>query len=361
MKVGILTFHRANNLGAVMQCYALQRYLTLCGHDVNIIDYHCKAVEMQYDILNPRVLWSRKNIFASLRVYLDRIRQCQSLREKGKGFDKFRQKYLRLTEPVVALHSKMDYDVLITGSDQVWNLHITNGVDRLYFLCGPLPERIKRVAYAVSAADKFDIFDDNLSEVLCCLNRFDSISVREVSLKDYLTSKLKRTIYSCVDPCFLIDREEYDKMTIPSNVSKPYILVYQMTYIEAANEAAEKIGRDYGYEVMYYYGGAAPNRKNSHTIVNPQDFLGKIAGASLVLTSSFHGIVFSIIYEKDFWTFEYSGNGRQLNLLSLLGLRDRMVSSSKQIVLDKHVDYSTVHKSLDDVVMASKQFLNDAL
>ena len=80
-----------------------------------------------------------------------------------------------------------------------------------------------------------------------------------------------------------------------------------------------------------------------------------------MLTSSFHGIVFSIIYEKDFWTFEYSGNGRQLNLLSLLGLRDRMVSSSKQIVLDKHVDYSTVHKSLADVVMASKQFLNDAL
>lgn len=361
MKVGILTFHRANNFGAVMQSYALQTYLTVCGHDVNIIDYRCKAVEMQYDILNPRVLWSRKNIFASLRIYLDRICQCQSLREKGKGFDQFRQKFLQLTEPVVALSPKMDYDALITGSDQVWNIHITNGVDRSYFLCGPLSERIKRVAYAVSSADKFDIFDNNLSEVLGCLNRFDSISVREISLKDYLSSRLNKAIYSCVDPCFLINREEYDKMAIPSNMSKPYILVYQMTYIEAANEAAEKIGRDYGYEVMYYYGGAAPHGNNNHTIVNPQDFLGKIAGASLVLTSSFHGIVFSIIYEKDFWTFKYDGNGRQLNLLSLLGLRDRMVSSSNQIVLDKHVDYSAVHKSLDDVVKASKEFLNEAL
>ena len=101
MKIGILTFHRAENFGATLQAYALQTYLSQQGHDVNIIDYRCPAIEMTYDIFNPRILFSRKNVFISLKHYLSRFRNIKDRIRKKRSFELFWEHYYSKTSPVV--------------------------------------------------------------------------------------------------------------------------------------------------------------------------------------------------------------------------------------------------------------------
>lgn len=361
MRIGILTFHRANNFGAVMQAYALQRYLMSCGHEALIIDYRCKAIERQYDIVNPRILWSRKNVMISLKNYLQRILNCRSLYQKRIGFEHFRQNHLILTEPVNCLNQAKEFDAYISGSDQVWNIYITGGVDQSYFLFDLSSNNAKRIAYAVSSSDDVSVFDSHFSEILSYISKFDSISVREDSLKEYLAPRVKQDVRVCVDPCFLLNAKDFDVLAKKENVAKPYILVYQMTRVDVADVVAEALARKYGLDVIFYYGGTAPHKRNHSVIKDPLDFLGKIKGAEMILTTSFHGIVFSTIFEKKFWAFNYDGNERQRNVLNLLKLQNRMVDSVDDVPWMEEIDYTDVHRALYNVVEESKRFLLESL
>ena len=149
MKIGILTFHRAENFGAVLQCYALQSYLESLGHKVEIIDYRCKAIEEVYYLFDLRSLF-RLNIVSAFISYFKRILLWKDRLEKKRGYVSFRDKYLHLTKSIYKIKEDLGYDAYITGSDQVWNTSLLHGFNRIYFLDFPTSKEAKKISDKIS-------------------------------------------------------------------------------------------------------------------------------------------------------------------------------------------------------------------
>ena len=175
MKIGILTFHRAENFGAVLQVYALQRFLQEKGHEVQVIDYRNRHIEAMYHIFNPYVLFLRKNIFKSLIAYLSRFRNVGGRKQCKRKYEHFRNEYLKISGRCKNVADVADfYDCIIAGSDQIWNLHLTGGLDPNYFLAYKKGEGKKKIAYAASSeTDPKGLISCHSDEIGGCLDDFD--------------------------------------------------------------------------------------------------------------------------------------------------------------------------------------------
>jgi hypothetical protein len=134
MKVGILTFHRAENFGAVLQVYALQEFIISLGCEVEIIDYRNKAIERAYDLSDFSFFLRRKNIIASLFTLFVRLITFKDQSDRKNKYRLFREKHLQLSKKKYLLKEDFgnEYDIYICGSDQIWNLFITGGLDPVY-------------------------------------------------------------------------------------------------------------------------------------------------------------------------------------------------------------------------------------
>lgn len=364
MKIGILTFHRAENFGATLQAYALQTYLSQLGNDVEIIDYRCTSIERNYDILNPRVLWSRKNVFFSLKQYLKRFSSLKDRIEKKQSFKTFRTNYYYLSAPVLKVEKDLGYDVYITGSDQVWNAHLTDGIDDVFFLGFPMKANAKKISYAASSEnDPKGLLWNNREYVRNLLKSFDAISVRE----DFLRADLKRYVEApisiCVDPTFLLDKKSYQDIAIMPDIREKYVLVYHMTTMPESVTLANKIAEDRGFRIIEIFGGYSTDKdkRRYKSNLGPSEILGYIACAEVVITTSFHGLALSLIMNKDFWVVNHSGNYRQRNLLSLLDLENRLVEDSTSIRDESHINYSVINNAMSNLIDNSKSFLQVSL
>lgn len=364
MKIGILTFHRAENFGATLQAYALQTYLSGMGHEAKIVDYRCAAIERNYDILNPRILVSRKNVIASSRIYLDRFRNIRKRRTRKSRFNEFRKRYFNMTESVGRISRDMGFDAYITGSDQVWNLHLTHGVDDMYFLSFPMKQGARRIAYAASSEnDPKGLMWENRGRISALLKEFSAISVREEFLKDDISRYIDKPVRVCVDPTFLLDSKSYDCLAKQPEVSERYILVYHMTPSPEGVRLADRMAQSRGCRVIEIFGGYSSSKdEDRHKCdLGPSEILGYISKAEAVITTSFHGLALSLIMNKDFWVMNHSGNHRQRNLLSVLNLTERLVDDHMDCDVDLKVDYQDANVRLAQVVESSKVFLKESL
>lgn len=362
MKIGLLTFHRAENFGAVMQAYALQLYLQNEGHFVNIIDYRCPQIESQYHIYNPSILWQRKNIIISLTKYFERFRTLNERKYRKKLYEEFRQNYLCVSDRCSRIKYNGNYDAYIVGSDQVWNLHITGGVDKNYFLGFEVPNNVIKISYAASAEmDPFNLLDKNRVDINNYLSQFKEISVRETFLKSQIERFSNRKIKVCLDPTFLLHKQSYlDIAHKPQEEN--YILVYHMTPIPEAIVIAEKEALKAKCNVVEIYGGYSSDRKNKNCKYNlgPLELLGYILNAEKIITSSFHGLALSLILEKNVWVYNKGNNLRQRELLSKLSLEHRLVCSENE-TLYGDLDYNRINNKLSELIKDSKFYLKQAL
>lgn len=363
MKIAVLTFHRAENFGAVLQVYALQTYLTKQGYEVRIIDYRSKAIESQYQIFNPSILWSRKNIWISLCTYLHRFKHLVIRQTRKRKYIDFRNRYLHLTSPIGKIKRILDFDAYIVGSDQVWNLHLTGGVDRVFFLDFPMRHGAKRISYAASSEhDPNRSLHQRGHEIARMLKAFHAISVREEFLKEDLQPYVSCNIQVCLDPTFLLNKSDYLKLAVKPKESN-YILVYHMLLTEQGARLAEQIAEESGCKVIEIYGGY-PERgvKDSYRLdVGPLELLGYIANADKVITTSFHGLSFSLILEKEFWILNTGNNLRQRNLLMSIGLQHRMIAGSREYLPDDKLDWLEINGRLRKLVLKSITYLNNAV
>ena len=133
MKIGILTFHRAENFGAALQVYALQEKLKSLGYEVNVIDYRCNAIEQKYKLFTLGYFFERKNIFISLQTMFERILTFNLRKNKRSKYILFWNKYLQLSKSCTLKNIPTSYDYYICGSDQIWNPGILNGIDPVFF------------------------------------------------------------------------------------------------------------------------------------------------------------------------------------------------------------------------------------
>lgn len=356
-RVGIVTFHRAENFGAVMQSYALQTVIERLGHEAVIIDYRNKTIERNYHILNPAILLSRKNIIASISQYLYRFKNLKQRYLKKKYYRHFRQQYLH------SIPSKelSDIECLITGSDQVWNMHITGGYDSFYFLDHASLTGKRKISYAASA-------DKNISHLLKkhenrlrkALSDYKSLSVREDFLKDELAPYTDKMIAVALDPTFLLDKQSYLKIADKVK-EKGYVLLYQMTKSEESERLAKQIAAERNLHVVEVFGGYGERRGSRVLSPSPTYLLGLFANAQAVVTTSFHGVAFSLIFQKDLWVIDAGNNLRQRNILEKAGIPERIIKSTKEAGTNNSIDYNNVNKKLGELINDSTRFLSEAL
>ena len=365
MKIGILTFHCAYNYGAVLQAYALQEYLKTLGHEVHIIDYRPAYLLSSYKICAFK--WNsdcslKHNIFLLIRSLLILPTRIK----RSLNFKCFLKKHLSLY-PVKYLSMNSDFDAFITGSDQIWNPLITGGrYDDFYWGKLNVGSGKKVISYAASAGT-INNLESNPEFLRKMLSAYSSISVREKSLADYIEEKTGYKPYVVVDPVLLCDKNVFTSIMDKQKESVSYLLIFQLKYnddCQKISNIATKIAKQKGISVIRKLAPMSESLKDRDLLTNvrPETFLSLIAGASYVVTSSFHGTVFSLLFEKNFSTVKLSSqvSERMENLLDSVGLNSRLVDDVEDISYED-IDYNIVNKHINKLRSYSRNFLKAAL
>lgn len=361
MKIGILTFHCAHNYGAMLQCYALQEHLLSMGHSVQVINYQPKYLVKPYKIFDIERILS-KNIFKLVKNIAKELFLLPKRYRRYQAFNRFLSKRIRMSMLCNKDTIRDDFDAYVFGSDQIWNPNITNGVDDMYFGCFPFSKGQKKyVSYAASLG--LDTIDNVWEESFRVnLKNIDHISVREDTTVNLLTSFTDKPIKVVLDPTLLLSKPIWEKLS--DNVKRRnYVLVYQVREDPNTIEFAQHIAHQLNTDVIKLV--AWVKRKKfigENASASPEDFVSYIKHASCVVTTSFHGTAFSVIFNKPFYCLKL-GDGcdnRSSSLLSALNLDDRMVDKCERPTFSA-IDYSVPNEKIEQLRNESKSFLSLSL
>ena len=320
MKIGILTFHRAHNYGAVLQCYALQEVLKSMGHDVQVIDYRQPFIEDVYRTFNIRrfcrlALKHQKQALRYLAHISNRI-------TAKRHFESFASQYLSLSKEADASHIPYDYDVYVIGSDQVWNSSLTGGLDCIYWGDFKHNPSSKIIGYAISTSLS-DLAKFKKQQIEKYIDNFASLSVREESLSSYLKKeRLCKDSTICLDPTLVADKNIWNSLVSNKTENKRYVLIYQARGYKKTPDLlrlkAKCLAKKEDLEIV-----DLSSKKYS-----PKEFIDFFRYASCVITTSFHGVVFSVIFNRPLYAIALRDghDDRYTNLLKSLGAESLIVT-----------------------------------
>lgn len=361
MKIGILTFHRALNYGAVLQCYALYETIRSMGHDVEVIDYRPPYLEKYRKFIYSKT-FRRHGLIGKLKYILICILSFLKKKKSSKKFDVFFSKNIKLSTKVLSAEEiPSKYDAILFGSDQIWNPIISEGFDPLF--CGQFKKCSARfISYAASLGNPQNITTSQWSEINNYLKDFDFLSVREEKLAAYLSDTGKE-IRTVLDPTLLAPRDIFDRIAIKPKEER-YVLLYMLEADENAIVFAKRIAEDRGCPLIRITAGYSYEKKVSgyeiKSGVDIGEFIGYFKYADYIINISFHGTAFSVIFNKDFYTLKSRNYERAYGLLKNLGLQDRFVCHENKIEL-KSIDYDGVNHMVIKKRSYSLDYLNNAI
>lgn len=368
MKIGILTYHRAHNYGALLQAFALKTHLTNLGHNVNFVDYWPTYHGEEYQLIP---FFKNRSIFGKIKSIIFLIFGFSRIIRRRHGYLQFiRQKLCLDDNPQFRTEielTRVDYDVVIYGSDQIWrrsNSPNNNGFSDVYF--GAFPKNVKhKVSYAASMG-VVDINSQDKQYIKRMLKNFNAISVREEGLKKYIDELTPQSVALVLDPVFLLSKNDWSALI--SNMKRvtdeKYILFYHLTRSTEANSFVNYLNKRYQYRVIEIRGVVEPLLigKRYFQTANPYDFVTLIQNAEIVVSTSFHGVAFSLIFEKQFYAFCANENSERIkSLLDNLGVSDRFISNNNTGVIDNLIQYKIVNDKIASLRKESHQFLNSNL
>jgi len=354
MRIKTVTFHGAHNYGAVLQAYALQNTLISLGYENEIIDYRVEKnnifIKSKINLNKSGIVTIILNIFILLRYHDHKTR--------FNKFERFISDYLLLTKPYNSYEKLNLYppeaDVYLAGSDQVWN--ISNIIREVFFLKFGIKDA-KRISYAASMGT-CDLNMDKKIFFGKLIAGLDKISVREKEASDFIKDNYNIESEVHLDPVFLLRKDKWGEIANEYNINSKYILCYRLSFSSLLNYSLKKLKQMTGYDVVVI----TPNiREKVHGDIyirnaGPKEFLGLIKNAQIVLTTSFHGTAFSIIFERRFYSFPVAMKSRITNILALLGLSDRQVSNIEDVSLEG-INYEKVNVALSKEVSKSLDYL----
>ena len=308
-KVGVLTFHRAENYGSVLQAYALQKYLTdKLGIENELIDYIPSGQEEFYKLFVP--ITNIRNLIGNIL----KLSIANKYKKRKDAFQGFLNSNLAISKDKYSAFNKNSllsnqYSLIITGSDQIWN---TECADFSWDYLLEDVHGLKKISYAASmGGGKISDYDRYKK----CLEEYTSISVREQYASDVINLMFnnEKKIEVSLDPTLLLDKEDYNKIAAPRKIQGDYIFLYSVYHDDKLLHTIRRMKKKWGMPIITLI-----SRNNSYKVLlngiklaneeGPEDFLGYIRYAKFVLTNSFHGSVFSMIYGKEFY---YLGDYRQ--------------------------------------------------
>lgn len=360
-KILTLTTQFANNQGAILQCYALQHFLSkVDGVDCLVIDYYPKGAERSWVALPfPKTLKQfLKNIYTLFNVkwMIGKKKKCKVMREFIKNYIVTTpQKYDR--NAILSNPPKADF--YICGSDQIWNFVIFDDMTYYFDFVDKVPGA-KRIAYAASLSDPWN--EDQGKKVNPFLEKFSELAIREVGhvslVQKYAPSKDVKWV---CDPVFLLLTSQWDEIAVGPHETEPYILCYFLNIDSKAVEFVNKMKKLTGYKVINLVLSSREKFKSDKLVYayTPKEFVGYIKHASFIITNSFHCSAFSSMYRKNFRFIPKSwANERLTSLEELFGYKVIMTQEmiNKFTVEDMPLDYSKAGK-MDDFIAQSKKYL----
>ena len=285
MKIGILTFVNAVNFGAVLQAYGTQSYLKANHIDSELINYTPCSINGKAENTG-----NIKNILKKLSLLKHPFKFLNAKITK-KNISNFKNSYLKISPYQYIgeiFELKEDYDIIIAGSDQIWNTGLTF-CSKSFFL--NFNTSAKKTGYAVSVGKK-DFSDAERRMIHEYAHNFDMLSVREKNLKEYLKEVENIDCNLVCDPVFLPDKNTWDNLAVTPS-QKNYILVYTMEYNDQLKNIINKLKKITKKKVYCINGGGdKAKHRISATFINhtsPQEFIGRIKNADILLTNSFQG------------------------------------------------------------------------
>lgn len=364
MKIGILTYHRAENYGAMLQAYALKTYLQTLGHDVSFVDYWPKYHSDYFRIFPWQQIKARKllskvgyTVKLCLWVFPRYMRKSR--------FQRFMRERLNVSSKIgyVSDDKTEQYDAVVYGSDQIWRKQNLGGVsfDAWYFGSKNV-NTSKKIAYAGSMG-ALQLTNEDTAYVKKMMLNFHSLSVREKDLQLFL-SDLGISSSLVTDPVFLLSKDYWAKLSKNSNVKKGrYILFYHLLNTPESTQFAEKLSRQTGLPIREVTKIMSFNHIGSRYIYSAsvEDFLSLIKNAEYVVSNSFHGVAMSIIFEKQFFAVGMGNRAnRVVSLLGALGIDDRY-RGSELTFPEQQIDYVKVRERLQTMKKYSEDYLRNSI
>lgn len=372
-KTALITYHAAHNNGSFLQAYATQRMIQKLGHECDIIDFSTPRQQYLYDVYKK--VSGPKDVLKNLYA----LAHHKVIQKRHDDFTTLIHSALKLTpkfyEDVSQLGELNDnYDVFVSGSDQIWNMDAWDYSDAY---CLSFVTDKPKISYASSMGGH--ILEKRGDQALAkryqqLLSSYSAISVREQSAKEYLTPLLEQPVTQVIDPTLLLEPEDYESITAPQLVDEPYIFYYAIDSIEL-NESAALAVKAYAEAhhmpvyVMFTGNKSYGLKKYGFHMIDvaaPNHYLSLIRYADHVLTASFHGTAFSILFNKQFHVVRGKKNGkvnmddRMSSLLKVCGLESQQLIEG-QPWTDCEIDYTEVKPKLDAEKQRCIEFLTNAI
>lgn len=364
MRIKTITCHHVYNHGAYLQALALVIYLQSIGHEAEIINYRPDYLRGHFNLWHIEHRY--KKIGLGWLYLLAKLPERLIAFKRKKVFDKFYKKHIQTTtqeyHSIDELRANPPIaDCYIAGSDQIWNTSFKNGTDPGFYLDFG-GKSVKRISYAASfATDELaDFATDFVKEKLC---NFDYISVRESSGLNILNN-LGFNGEQVVDPVFLLPIQWWDKFASNDGLNENYILVYDFENSPEIKTIAKRLAKLKNIKI-YSIGSHKLKYANRNYInYDPTTFVGLIKNAKYVISNSFHGSAFALIFKKNFFVVNRADglNVRMRDLLSKCNLQSRIISTdATNNQLLSQISYSNVSSLINQDIAKSKRFLNNTL
>lgn len=363
MKIGIMTTHAALNNGAVLQAYSLQTYLTSLGHHVEFINYE------EYYPFRYRNYVS-KSIKRTLHLLQDRLKEKKYSKDFkfGKILNRTSMVYNTLED---LQQNPPKCDVYITGSDQVWTVASRKEVRRPFYLDFG-PKETKRISYAASLGqcEVPKLMEEDMKKLLL---DFDAISVREISGVEYIQNLVgdAKEVFHAIDPTLLVDGSIFSKIfskeleLVQNSFIVSYSLAtYQEEHLNMVNYIQKKLG-NLPIKNLRNPGSCIHLENAENIIVNPGEWLKYFNLSKINICTSFHAVVFSLIFHKQFIVISPYVNKRIMSLLELVGLEGQYIAvydeNKLDVLIEKKIDWSYVDEQINISRIKSRTFLKSAL
>lgn len=363
-RIGIITYHRSRNYGAQLQAYASRTALEKMGHQAEVIDGNHIGQTKSF------LFWNFSNLKGFLGSLRNNLLTLVSERKRARKFVDFSQHHIGLSAPCPtreALEQQCRaYDAVITGSDQVWHPQICEG-DTAFFLDLPL-RREQKIAYAPSFGVA-EYTEEEVQRYMPLIKDIGHLSVREQAGQELIRRHTGRDAALVLDPTMLLTRADWEKLVLPAPYKKPYLFYFTILNEPTGTDAmVRRIAAQRGLEIVRIGGlkdilkrGFINARANG-----PREFLGLVRDADFVVTSSFHGSVFSILFEKEFLCVlnDNNRNSRMETLAAQTGLTAQLVRNVN--AFDYNRDYrppnfAATAQLLPELREQSLNFLRESL
>ena len=366
-KYGILScniYCNFTNYGSALQTYALQKTINGISPSMIkaiVIDY-CPDVLRGVDTLNPlKIMWDQdEDSQMNCRLSLDAIRINK------KKFDDFFNNWMTLSshrytsDNMEECINKESLTGFVIGSDTVFCLEEFK-LDDGYFanykgMSG------KAVSYAASFGDsRFN--EETFNKLNTLLHNFKALGIREYQMIPYIQRHVDCPVARTIDPTLLLTEKDYEEITAPRQYNEPYLLLYTRRYNKAMEEYAYKTAKEKGWKIVEISLRATNAEKGSiiRYDAGVEEFLSLIKHSAMIVTNSFHGMIFSVIFKKQFSAFSRNECDTKITeLLDLFDIKGRILVSGKETNLQE-IDYDKVHQKIEAARKESLDFLKKEL